>query len=109
MNSDQREWAIIFSAVMTQEFNPDISCPYLRILDEKGLYISSVTSFVGSNIFPLLHFNWVAVANADTKSPDIARKELVYGKHHSINPDILLIDVSKEHTFVEIYNIPTAR
>ncbi len=72
MDSDQRERAIIFSAVMAQEFNSDISCPYFRVLDEKSLNISGVTSFEGSDIFPFLHLNWIAVANADTEVPDIA-------------------------------------
>lgn len=90
MDSDQRKGTIVFVPIMTQELDPDISCPDLGILNEKSLYFSRITSFVCSEILPLLHLDWISITDAHTEGSEHAREELVVGKNKSIDPDIFL-------------------
>ena len=75
---------------MVQELNSHVSGPNLRILDEKSLYLSGVTRFVGSKVLLLLHFHRIAVTDTDSESTYHAGEELIVGKNKSVNPNVLL-------------------
>jgi hypothetical protein len=90
MYSDQRKWAIVFVPIVTQELDPDISRPYLRIFNQECLYLSRVSSLVCSQIFPLLHLHWVFITDTNPERSNHAGEEFVVGKDESIDPDIFL-------------------
>lgn len=73
---------------MTQELDPDISRPYLRIFNQECLYLSRVSSLVCSQIFPLLHLHWVSITDTNPERSNHAGEEFVVGKDESIDPDI---------------------
>lgn len=90
MDSDKGEWAIVFISKVAQEFDSDISCPYLRIFDQERLDFSGVPGFIGTNVLPLLELYGVLVTYADTEALYHTREELIVRKNESVNPNVLL-------------------
>jgi hypothetical protein len=90
MYSDQRKRAVIFVSVVAQKLYPDISGPDLRIFDEESLNLSRVSRLICSNVFPLLHLDWVSITDTDTESANHAGEEFVVGKDEGVNPYIFL-------------------
>jgi hypothetical protein len=75
---------------MAQELDTEVSRPYLRILNEKGLYFPRVPCFICSEVLPLFHFNGVSITDADTKGSNHAGEKFVVRQDECVDPDIFL-------------------
>jgi hypothetical protein len=94
MHPNQGQGAVIFVSVVAQKFYPDISRPYLWVLNEKCLYFSGVSSLIRPNTLPLVYLDGVLITNTKTESSDHAREEFVVCKDNSIDPYIFLRGVN---------------
>ena len=94
MHPNQGQGAVIFVSVVAQKLYPDISRPYLRVLNEKCLYLSRVSSLVRPNILPLVYLDGIFITNTNTESSDHAREKFVVCKDDSIDPYIFLRGVN---------------
>ena len=79
---------------MAQELYPKIPCPYLWVLDQESLDLSRIPCLIRPDILPLFNLDRISIADTNSESPDHAREELVVCKNQSVNPDILLVDIS---------------
>lgn len=89
MDTQETNRAVVFLAVMTQELNPEVSCPDERIFDEEGLHLAGVSGFESAEILPLFRFHWVAIRHGDAEVPEDGAEELVVCQDDGVDQDVV--------------------
>ena len=74
---------------MAQEFDPEISCPDERVLDEEGLHLTSVSGFERAEVLPLFRFHWVAIGHGNAEVPEDGAEELVVRQDDGVDQDVV--------------------
>jgi hypothetical protein len=85
----ERDGTVILVSIVAQEFDPDVLCVYLRMLNEKRLDVPGISGLERAQVDPLVRLDRVPVAHTDPEFPDHAGEELEIGQHDCVDEDVV--------------------